>query len=117
MAPTTETRPVRDDRRPPGPVAPSARFGVYRTAAIVGLPLVALVLVWSLLPRDYYTGTNSVRTRDWVQPVQPGQRLCVNGLAVPGGTGRLQVELVSPTSRATAVRMQMSSIAERSQTA
>src|SRR4051794_32636826 len=116
MASTTKTRPARDGWTEP-PTGRIERFGVYRTAALVGLPLLALVLIWALLPRDYYTGTNSVRTRDFVQPVDAGQRLCVNGLAVPGGTGRVQVELVSLTGRPTAVRLQLASLPGRVQTA
>ena len=102
---TTETQPLRV----PVPAAGDARrFSVGKVAAIVGLPLLALVLAWALVPHDYYTGSNSVRTRDFVQPVKTGQRLCVNGLLVPGGTGRLQVELVSVTPRPTSLRMRLS---------
>jgi hypothetical protein len=50
-----------------------------------------VALVALLTPRDYYTGTNSVRLRSYVAVLQPGQRLCIPGLEVPEGTGRVEI--------------------------
>ena len=43
------------------------------------------------VPRDFYTGTNSVRPRGAVATLDRGQTLCVRGLNVPAGTARLRV--------------------------
>jgi 4-amino-4-deoxy-L-arabinose transferase-like glycosyltransferase len=53
--------------------------------------VVVLLLGYLLAPRDYYTGTNSVTTRSVVGDLGDGQRLCVRGLTVPAGTGRVRI--------------------------
>lgn len=50
------------------------------------------------MPRDYYTGTNSVRTRSFVAEVHRGQELCVPALRLPAGTGRVQFEIDTSTN-------------------
>ncbi len=54
-------------------------------AVVVGLGAVA-ILVSLLVPRDYYTGTNSVRTRGFPVEIQRGDRLCIPDVQVPAGT-------------------------------
>jgi len=71
------------------------RRQVHRAALVVGVPLTLILFVLCLVPHDYYTGTNSVRTRDFVQPVKAHQTLCVRGLNLPANTGRVQFELVT----------------------
>jgi hypothetical protein len=66
-----------------------------RTAMIVGIPLVIAMVVWAAWPRDYYTGTDSIRTRGFVEPVGAGQTLCVTGLELPAETGRVQFEVLT----------------------
>lgn len=62
-------------------------------AATVGTVMLGL-LVWQLaVPRAYYTGTNSVGVRSVVANLNVGQRLCVPGLNLPAGTGRVQLAL------------------------
>jgi hypothetical protein len=73
----------------------ATRCGVARTALVVGIPLVIAMIVWAAWPRDYYTGTDSIRTRGFVEPVAAGQTLCVTGLNLPAGTGRVQFEVLT----------------------
>jgi hypothetical protein len=72
---------------------------VWLPAAIVGALAFALI-VWQLaLPRDYYTGTDSVAISSVVANVNPGQTLCVPGLDLPGETGRIQLALFAQRPR------------------
>jgi hypothetical protein len=66
-----------------------------RTSLLVGVPLVIILIVWAAWPRDYYTGTDSIRTRGFVEPVAAGQTLCVDGLNLPAETGRVQFEILT----------------------
>ena len=59
------------------------------------MPLVALILVWCLVPRSYYTGTNSVNALTLTAPVSPGQSVCATGLNLPADTARIQVQVGS----------------------
>lgn len=66
--------------------------------AVLGIGLMVL-LVALLMPRDYYTGTNSVRTRGFVIDLgRPGSEVCVRGLDVPAGTARIELD-VNPGNR------------------
>jgi hypothetical protein len=66
---------------------------VWVPAAVIGAIMLALV-VWQLaIPRDYYTGSNSVGVRSVVANVNVGQRLCVPGLNLPAGTGRIRLAM------------------------
>ena len=58
-------------------------------SVLAGFALLAIVA--ALIPRDRYTGTNSVGVRSVVADLEPGQRLCVPKLDVPDGTGRVRV--------------------------
>ena len=60
--------------------------------AVIGVGAIA-ILVSLLLPRDYYTGTNSIRTRGFPVELHRGDRLCVPDVQVPAGTGRIQLEV------------------------
>jgi hypothetical protein len=66
---------------------------VWIAAAVPIAAMLAGILIALSVPRDYYTGTNSVRTRGPVTTLQHGQRLCARGLNVPAGTGRLEFEV------------------------
>ena len=57
--------------------------------AFVGVAIVVSVLV----PRDFYTGTNSVRTRSFPAELGPGQVLCTAEQRIPAGTGRIELEV------------------------
>jgi hypothetical protein len=70
---------------------------VWLAAAGVGVPLAALIGVWCAIPRDYYTGTNSVAVYTYVAQVPPGESMCLGGLNLPAGTARLKLTLISRT--------------------
>lgn len=66
---------------------------VWLPAGVIGAVMAAIV-VWQLaMPRDFYAGTNSVGVRSVVANLVPGQKLCVPGLNLPAGTGRVQLAL------------------------
>jgi hypothetical protein len=68
---------------------------VWRWAAAAGLPLVALIIVWCLVPRPYYTGTDSVNDVTVTAPVAARQAVCARGLNLPAGTARVQLDVSS----------------------
>lgn len=73
---------------------------VWRVAAALATVLLACTAVAVVaVPRDYYTGTNSVRARSIVASVSGGQHLCVPGMRIPPGTGRIELSLASPGAR------------------
>ena len=76
-----------------------ARGDIARTALLVGIPLVIVLIVWACSPRPYYTGTNSIRTRGNVQGVKGHQTLCVRGLALPAGTALVELDIVMGSPR------------------
>jgi hypothetical protein len=103
-----------DDPGPPGRGAralavlfPGDRR-VWRAAAIVGLPLVALIAVWCLVPRPYYTGTNSVEDLSYVAQTPVHQSTCVPGLEVPAGTARVRFRVISQTRQRPSVHLALS---------
>src|SRR4051794_41741229 len=72
---------------------------LWLVGAGVLLVLLAASAYWLAKPRDFYTGTNSVRTRSWEVGLNAGQRLCIERLRVPAGTGRIQLDTLSPPFR------------------
>jgi hypothetical protein len=64
---------------------------VWWPAAILGVVLAGLVVWQMTLPRPYFTGTDSVGVRSVAAEPQAGQHLCVQGLQLPAGTGRVQL--------------------------
>ncbi|MCW3019246.1 MAG: hypothetical protein JWN10_1554 [Solirubrobacterales bacterium] len=68
---------------------------VWRATAIVAVPLVGLIAFYCLRPQDYYTGTNNVETYTYVNQTPIGQPVCIPGLEIPGGTGRIRLQLIS----------------------
>jgi Predicted membrane protein (DUF2142) len=72
---------------------------VWRAAGAVALLLVAIGTLELLRPREVYTGTNSVRTRSVVIDVPSGRTLCIPGLSIPAGTGRIELEHLEPVPR------------------
>ena len=69
---------------------------VWVAVIAVGVVLTAILLVELARPRDFLTGTNSAGSDGAIVHVDPGQRLCLHGLEIPAGTGRLQLRLRSP---------------------
>jgi hypothetical protein len=88
--------PVRSRLTPPVFMArlfPGDRRVWLAAGAVLAIGATA-VLVALLVPRDYYTGTNSVRSRSFEEaPLERGDQLCVPGLDVPAGTGRVQLQI------------------------
>ena len=77
---------------------------VWRWAAIAGVPLLVLIVVWSAVPRSYYTGTDSVNQLTLGPTFAVGQRVCVTGLELPAGTRRVELAIVAGTSTAPRLR-------------
>lgn len=71
---------------------------VWRVAAILGVPLLALTAFYCLRPRFYFTGTNSVEDAAPVLEARAGEQLCVPALHVPAGTAFVRLQVYSPTS-------------------
>jgi Predicted membrane protein (DUF2142) len=79
---------------------------VWLAGAAVLVAALALIAWYLLRSEEHYTGTNSVGVRSLIADVPASSRLCVPGLEVPAGTGRVQLalewrELVRPALRAT----------------
>jgi hypothetical protein len=60
-------------------------------AGAAGAVVFVALLTYLLVPRDYYTGTNSVTTRSIVVEIPAEQEVCVRGLTVPAGTGQVRL--------------------------
>ncbi|HEX4435961.1 MAG TPA: DUF2142 domain-containing protein [Solirubrobacteraceae bacterium] len=69
---------------------------VVAAAAVTATVFAGLILWQLLIPRTYYTGTNSVGTASVVATIPAGQELCVPELKVPSGTGGVRLALFSP---------------------
>lgn len=74
-------------------VREGASRAMWRAAIAVGAIMVGLIAWQLLLPRPFYTGTNSVGVRSIVATVEKGSTLCVPDLSVPRGTGRVRFAL------------------------
>ena len=83
--------------RPAAAVAGDRRAG--RVAAVVCLLGALAVLIGLLVPRDYFTGTNSVRARGYVIEVAPKQKACIPRIFVPAGTARIQMQVLTGAAR------------------
>jgi 4-amino-4-deoxy-L-arabinose transferase-like glycosyltransferase len=64
---------------------------VWLPVALVSFALAGSMVRQVLIPRPFYTGTNSVGVRSVVVGVEPGQTLCVPDLHLPAETGRIQM--------------------------
>ena len=73
--------------------------GVWWPAALVGVAMLGLVLWQLAIPREYFTGTDSVAISSVVANVEQGQTLCVPGLQLPAETGRVQLAVFAHTPR------------------
>jgi hypothetical protein len=87
---------VQPLRRVPAVVLAGDRR-VWRAACVVAVPLLALLAYYCLRPRDYYTGTNSVEAYTYIVETPAGEPVCVPGLDIPAGTGRIRLQLISRT--------------------
>jgi hypothetical protein len=66
---------------------------------VVVLLLLAVGVTELMRPRAVYTGTNSVLTRAPAIDVPSGKTLCIPNLAIPAGTGRIELEFLGPAPR------------------
>jgi 4-amino-4-deoxy-L-arabinose transferase-like glycosyltransferase len=80
-----------------GPVGPPELRRVWAVVIAVAVVLCTILLVELARPREFLTGTNSAGSEGAVVHVDPGQRLCLDRLDVPGATGRLRLLLVAAT--------------------
>lgn len=79
------------------PVTGDRRAG--RVVAIVAALGVLALLAGLLIPRDYFTGTNSTRSRGFVLDVAPKQRMCMPRLFIPAGTERVRMQVLAGAAR------------------
>jgi Predicted membrane protein (DUF2142) len=78
---------------------------VWRAAAVASVPLLGLIAYYCLRPVAYYTGTNSVEAYTYIAPTPARTPMCVPGLWIPAGTGRVQLQLVSRTTTRPSMQM------------
>lgn len=78
---------------------------VWRAALAVAVPLVFLLAFYCLLPRDYYTGTDSVEALSYIAETPPGKPVCVPDVQIPAATGRIRLQLTSATTLRPALQM------------
>jgi Predicted membrane protein (DUF2142) len=81
---------------------------VWRWAALAALPLVGLIVFYCLRPNNYYTGTDNVEAYTYVVQTPTGQPVCVPGLQIPAGTGRIRLQVISITRERPTLRMTLS---------
>jgi hypothetical protein len=86
---------------------------VWRGAAAVAVPLLALIAFYLAWPRDYYTGTNSVEAFSYITNTVPGEPVCVPGLQIPAGTGRIRLQVIARTRLRPALHMALTLDASR----
>ena len=95
---------MRPLRRVPAVVFAGDRR-VWRAALVVAVPLLLLIAFYCLRPRDYYTGTDDVEVYTYIVETPAGEPVCVPGLYIPAGTGRLRLQLISRTRVRPSLRM------------
>jgi Predicted membrane protein (DUF2142) len=78
---------------------------VWKAAALATIPLLVVLVYYGVRPRDYYTGTNSVEAYTYIAETPAGAPMCVPGLRIPAGTGRIRLQLISRTTTRPALRM------------
>jgi hypothetical protein len=71
---------------------------VWHLAAAFSVPLVLLIAAYCIVPRPYYTGTNSVEDFTGVAAIRSHDRVCIPDLRIPGGTARVRFRLISATA-------------------
>lgn len=79
------------------PAAGDRRVG--RVVAVIAVAGLVALLAGLLIPRDYYTGTNSVRSRGFVLDVAPKSQMCLRQIFVPAHTERIQMEVLAGAAR------------------
>jgi hypothetical protein len=78
---------------------------VWRAALVAAVPLLLLLAFDCLRPRDYYTGTDNVEADTYTIETPAGEPMCIPGLYIPAGTGRLRMQLMSRTAVRPALKL------------
>jgi hypothetical protein len=78
---------------------------VWRAAGLCAVPFVLLICAYCVVPRAYYTGTDSVEVYTYVAQAPAGARVCVPGLEIPAGTASLRLQLISLTTERPALHL------------
>ncbi len=79
---------------------------VWKFAALVSVPLVALLAFHWLHPRPYYLGTDSVDERTFVGPASANVPVCTPALLeLPAGTATVRLRVHSPTRLRPALKL------------
>jgi Predicted membrane protein (DUF2142) len=78
---------------------------VWRVATIAAVPFVALIAVYCVHPRFYYTGTDNVEDVVYLTRASAQVPLCVPGLELPAHTAFVRLRLRAPTSTRPALRL------------
>jgi hypothetical protein len=72
---------------------------VWWPAVVIGAVMLGLVVWQVAIPREYFTGTDSVGVSSIVADLEKGQTLCVPGLNLPAETGRVQLAVFAHRPR------------------
>lgn len=78
---------------------------VWRVAAIVAVPLLALIAYYGLRPRFYLTGTDSVENHSSVVEVPAGAPVCATGLLLPARTAGVRLQVIAGGSERPALQL------------
>jgi Dolichyl-phosphate-mannose-protein mannosyltransferase len=70
---------------------------VWRGAALVAVPFIALTAFYCLRPRFYFTGTESVENTGGVVHAGPGEAVCAPALRLPAGTSVVRMQVFAST--------------------
>jgi hypothetical protein len=70
---------------------------VWRVAALVAVPFIALTAFYCLRPRFYFTGTQSVENAGGVVQAAQGSTVCAPALRLPADTSVVRLQVLSPT--------------------
>jgi hypothetical protein len=80
---------------------------VWRATALALVPLLAVLAYYCLRSRPYYTGTNSVEAYTYIVQTPAREPICIRGLEVPAGTGRIRLQMLSRTRVRPAMTMEL----------
>jgi Dolichyl-phosphate-mannose-protein mannosyltransferase len=78
---------------------------VWRAAAIVAVPLLAVIVFYCVRPRFYFTGTDSVEDAGGAVAAGAGSPVCVPDLLLPADTAGVRLQVFSPTSERPALTL------------
>lgn len=78
---------------------------VWRAAALVAAPALALVVAYCVRPRFYFTGTDSVSAYAYLAPTPADTAVCIPDLQLPAGTAFVRLRVLSPTQERPAMAL------------